>query len=213
MRKHASAGGLQLDPSDTDLRSFTALRQMRDAALGASAFDAFERWLIKRKPLCETAFFKAAGLCPPPLPPWEGGKGEARDAGAAQQDSAAPGAGRQALAAEDDRRPALHEKNADVSTSSPAAPVAVQTTSKRAEPTRVAVNAPTPAVIPVGRRAAGGETVELATSSACPRIARSWQAPGTDFPRYHAAPSARSGYRSSSADHKLPVNRTSGSHT
>jgi hypothetical protein len=164
VRKHASAGGLQLDPSDTDLRSFTALRQMRDAALGASAFDAFERWLIKRKPLCETAFFKAAGLCPPPLPPWEGGKGEARDAGAAQQDSAAPGAGRQALAAEDDRRPALHEKNADVSTSSPAAPVAVPTTSKRAEPTRVAVNAPTPAVIPVGRRAAGGETVELATA-------------------------------------------------
>ena len=63
-----AAGGLEIDPSDDDLRGFVALRQMRDAALAASDFDAFERWLIARKPLCETAFFKAAGLSPPPLP-------------------------------------------------------------------------------------------------------------------------------------------------
>ena len=62
-----SAGGLLLDPSDADLRRFVALRKMRDAALETSGFDDFERWLIKRKPLCETDFFKTAKLCPPPL--------------------------------------------------------------------------------------------------------------------------------------------------
>jgi hypothetical protein len=164
-----SAGGLQLDPSDADLRSFVALRKMRDDALETSTFDAFERWLIERKPLCETAFFKAAGLCPPPLPPWDGGTGEVRRAGAAhdvsqRQYTATAGAGPQVLAAEDDHRPALHEKTAGASTLSPAAPVAVPTTSKQAEPTRVAVNAPPPAVIPVGRRAASGDTVELPTA-------------------------------------------------
>ena len=41
---------------------------MRDTALAAGAF---ERWLMTRKPLCETALFQAAGLRPPPLPPWE----------------------------------------------------------------------------------------------------------------------------------------------
>jgi hypothetical protein len=140
-----SAGGLQLDPSDADLRSFLALRQMRDAAVGTSAFDAFERWLIDRKPLCETAFFKAAGLCPPPLPPWDGGTGEARRPEAAhgvsqRQDNAAAAAGSQALAAEDDRQPTLQEKKADASTLSLASS------------------------IPVGRRTAGGDTVELATA-------------------------------------------------
>jgi hypothetical protein len=50
-------------------------------------------------------------------------------------------------------------------------------------------------------------------SSAYPWIVRSQQAPGTKFPRCHAAPSVRSGNRSSSADHKLPGNRTSGSRT
>ena len=67
-----SAGGIEIDPSDADLRSFVALRQLRDRALVESGFDAFERWLVKRKPLCETQFFELAGLCPPPLPPWKG---------------------------------------------------------------------------------------------------------------------------------------------
>jgi hypothetical protein len=40
---------------------------MRDAALADGDFDAFERWLVAYKPLCKTAFFKTAGLCPPPL--------------------------------------------------------------------------------------------------------------------------------------------------
>ena len=66
-----AAGGLVIDPADTDLRAFTALRHMRDAALAHSDFDAFERWLVVRKPLCETALFKQVGLCPPPLLPWD----------------------------------------------------------------------------------------------------------------------------------------------
>jgi Helicase HerA, central domain len=122
-----AAGGIEIDPSDGDLRSLMALRQMRDAAVAASDFDAFERWLVARKPLCDTALFKAAGLCPPPLPPWEGAP-------------AAP-----------------------VRPPSPA-PVAVPTPSERAEPRGVAGSAPPPAAIPVGRRGAGGDIVELATT-------------------------------------------------
>jgi hypothetical protein len=164
------AGGLEINPSDGDLRSFVALRQMRDAALATSDFDAFERWLIERKPLCETTFFKAAGLCPPPLPPWDGRTNEARRAGAAREssqreDNAAAGAGSRALEPEGKRRPALHEEEADASTLSPQAPVGVPTASGRTEPRRVPVNAPLAAVIPVGRRVVGGDTVELATAS------------------------------------------------
>src|SRR5438045_8488514 len=93
--------------------------------------------------------------------------GEGRRTGAAhdvsqRQDSAAAGAGPQALAAQHARRPALDEKSADPSAL--AAPVAGPTTSKHAEPTGLAVDAPTPAVIPVGRRATGGETVDLPTA-------------------------------------------------
>ncbi len=155
-----ASGGLEIDPSDDDLRSLVALRQMRDAALAASDFDAFERWLIARKPLCETAFFKAAGLSPPPLPPCDRGTGDGRRSGAAhdvshQKDKAAAGAGSQVLAAQDGRPPALGEKTAEASTLFPPALVADSKSSKRADP---------PAVIPVGRRSAGGETVELATT-------------------------------------------------
>jgi Helicase HerA, central domain len=154
-----AAGGLEINPSDGDLRSFVALRRMRDAALATSEFDAFERWLIERKPLCDTAFFKAAGLCPPPLPPWDGRADEARRAGVPH--GAAAGVGSQALAPEGERRPALHEEIADASTLSQPAPVAVPTASGGTDPAGVAVNV---AAIPVGRRAAGGDTVELATT-------------------------------------------------
>ena len=74
-----AAGGIEIDPSDADLRRFMALRQMRDKALADSAYDAFERWLVDRKPLCETQFFKAAGLCPVPLPPWGDRASDGRD--------------------------------------------------------------------------------------------------------------------------------------
>jgi hypothetical protein len=45
-------------------------------------------------------------------------------------------------------------------------------------------------------------------SSGCLPISRFRQVPGTDFPRPRAAPSARSGYRSSPADHRPPGHRT-----
>jgi hypothetical protein len=142
-----AAGGLELNPSDDDLRSFVALRQMSNAALAASNFDAFERWLVERKPLCETAFFKLAGLCPPPLPPWGGESG-----GVGRGD-----AGPQAPTPEGERRPATHNKN------TLEAPVAPPTPSNPPEPAPVPVDTPPPAAIPIGRRAAGGDTVELPT--------------------------------------------------
>jgi hypothetical protein len=162
-----TAGGIEIDPSDADLRSFMALRQMRDAALAASDFDAFERWLVARKPLCQTAFFKTAGLCPPPLPPWHGATPGDRHTEAASQrhDSAAAAAGPKALTAEDGHRPTHQETAVEASTLSRPAPVAVPSPSKLVEPTiPVASNAPARPVIPVGRRAAGGEAVELATN-------------------------------------------------
>jgi DNA helicase HerA-like ATPase len=63
-----AAGGVEINPSDADLRRFVALRNLRDQTLASGEYGAFERWLVARQPLCGTAFFQAAGLCPPPLP-------------------------------------------------------------------------------------------------------------------------------------------------
>ncbi|WP_158808954.1 ATP-binding protein [Beijerinckia sp. L45] len=65
-----AADGVVIDPVDEDLRTFITLRAMRDAAVAGNNLAGFEAWLQKSDPLCETAFFKAAGLCPPPgIPP------------------------------------------------------------------------------------------------------------------------------------------------
>ncbi len=135
------AGGLVIDPADADLRAFLALRHMRDAALAQSDYDAFERWLVARQPLCETALFQQAGLCPPPLPPWDGA------AAAAAKPTAPvfrldPG----------QSKPAHHDA---APTAVPPAPAATQVP---APPETV------PAIIPVGRRAANGEAVEILIS-------------------------------------------------
>lgn len=61
-----AAGGKMISPADDDLRSFAALRDMRDAAMASGRLDSFEAWLLDKQPLCSTAFFQAAGLCPPP---------------------------------------------------------------------------------------------------------------------------------------------------
>ena len=64
------AAGKVVDPSDDDLKTFVALRSMQDAADARNDLVAFEAWLRQREPLCETSFFKVAGLCPPPgIPP------------------------------------------------------------------------------------------------------------------------------------------------
>jgi hypothetical protein len=152
-----AVGGIQIDPSDADLRSFMALRAMRDAALAASHFDAFERWLVARKPLCDTDLFKTAGLCPPPVPPRDDRPGEGRGTAphdiSQQRDKEAAGVGPpQAFAAENGRGP---ERTVESTLSAPTA---------AAKTIPVAGGAPTPAAIPVGRRAAGGDIVELATA-------------------------------------------------
>ncbi len=71
--KFQAAGGILLDPSDDDLRTFAALRDMRASAEAHGQRDAFEAWLRDEKPLRATAFFRAAGLgvgpdAPPPGP-------------------------------------------------------------------------------------------------------------------------------------------------
>jgi hypothetical protein len=68
------AGGKFIAPTDDDLRVWVALQAMvrRDPP-------GFDSWLRTRRPLFETALFKAAGLCPPPFlspsSPAEGGAG------------------------------------------------------------------------------------------------------------------------------------------
>ncbi len=54
------AGGKFIAPTDEDLRAFVALKAMADRDL-----PGFEAWLRGRKPLFDTALFKAMDLCPP----------------------------------------------------------------------------------------------------------------------------------------------------
>jgi hypothetical protein len=161
-----AAGGLQLDPSDADLRRFIALRQLSVDAFGTSALDAFERWLIKRRPLCETEFFKASGLCPPPLPPWHEKSGRVKPTDHVSPRPDRVGASSRALAATDDSRAAMDENSVDGSRSagSQTASVAAPAPSKKAQPITGAINPGTKVVIPVGRRAASGDVVELSTA-------------------------------------------------
>ncbi|RVU14264.1 ATP-binding protein [Methylobacterium oryzihabitans] len=69
----AAAGGRLVDPSDDDLRTFVALRTLRERATEAGEFDRFERWLRGRQPLLATEFFRQIGLAEP--------RAGARDAG------------------------------------------------------------------------------------------------------------------------------------
>ncbi|WP_298966345.1 ATP-binding protein [uncultured Methylobacterium sp.] len=61
----AAAGGRLVDPSDDDLRTFVALRTLRERATEAGEFDRFERWLRDRQPLLATEFFRQIGLAEP----------------------------------------------------------------------------------------------------------------------------------------------------
>lgn len=60
-----AAGGTLIEPSDDDLRSFAALRALRERAIAEGRFDRFERWLRAERPLAATAFFRSAGLAGP----------------------------------------------------------------------------------------------------------------------------------------------------
>jgi hypothetical protein len=160
-----TAGGLRIDPSDVDLRSFVALRDMRDDALGKKSFDSFQRWLIERKPLCNTAFFKAAGLCPPPLPlPNETPK---THNGAEPRKEDPKGEDRSTVSNRD-RDPDEVEQTASVregtANFASVTPATMSPRTSPSEPTRSTASVSLPSTIPVGRRAAGGDVVELATN-------------------------------------------------
>ncbi|KMO12945.1 ATPase AAA, partial [Methylobacterium platani JCM 14648] len=57
-----AAGGTLIDPSDDDLRTFVALRTLRDGALREGEMDRFERWMRDTLPVRGTAFFRRIGL-------------------------------------------------------------------------------------------------------------------------------------------------------
>jgi hypothetical protein len=57
-----AAGGKLIDPSDDDLRTFVALRNLRDAAVREGRFDKFESWMRDKLPVRGTAFFRKIGL-------------------------------------------------------------------------------------------------------------------------------------------------------
>lgn len=61
-----AAGGIVTALDDGDLRTFLALRTLRDRASAEGRVEAFEGWLQARRPLCATGLFQLAGLCPPP---------------------------------------------------------------------------------------------------------------------------------------------------
>lgn len=60
------AGGVLINVSDDDLRTFVALRMLRDQVAENGRQDEFESWLRSQKPLLATDFFNQAGLNPPP---------------------------------------------------------------------------------------------------------------------------------------------------
>lgn len=68
------AGGTLINPSDEDLRTFVALRQLRESAIAEGKQEAFEAWLKADTPLLATEFFKQAGLSPIPVEPTAPGR-------------------------------------------------------------------------------------------------------------------------------------------
>ncbi|MEE8627721.1 MULTISPECIES: ATP-binding protein [Methylobacterium] len=83
-----AAGGRLIDPTDDDLRTFVALRTLRDRAVRDGEIDRFAGWMRETLPVRATGFFRAIGLAgnagvprepapaprtgrapPPPLPP------------------------------------------------------------------------------------------------------------------------------------------------
>jgi hypothetical protein len=133
-----AAGGKIIDPVDEDLRCFVALRTIRASALQDGKLAEFEAWLRATKPLCNTNFFQAAGLCQPtglpsdvrgPLPPAPAG------GTSAPPPSKAP--------TREPQRP----------------PEAVPP----APPPPPPAPTPSPGTIPIGVRAIGGEPVSLHT--------------------------------------------------
>ncbi|MDP4025210.1 ATP-binding protein [Methylobacterium sp. NEAU 140] len=65
----AAAGGRLIDPSDEDLRTLVALRDLQSRALDEGRADRFEAWLRAGKPVRATTLFRQAGLADPARAP------------------------------------------------------------------------------------------------------------------------------------------------
>jgi len=153
--KLREAGGKLVDPSPEDLRAFVALRDMARASP-----DGFEAWLRTRKPLSDTALFKAAGLSPPPL----GAGGPAAGSGR-EREPVAPantgGAGGDVAEAKDaELTPPAPDSTGGLSAGPPTSdgsggPYPHPKVTPRPQPPAV-VSRASPAAIPVGRRIEGG---------------------------------------------------------
>ncbi|WP_279358041.1 ATP-binding protein [Methylobacterium indicum] len=57
-----AAGGRLIDPSDDDLRTFVALRALRDRAVRDGEIDRFAGWMRETLPVRATGFFRTIGL-------------------------------------------------------------------------------------------------------------------------------------------------------
>jgi hypothetical protein len=157
------AGGVLINPSDEDLRTFVGLRILRDQTVENGQHDEFESWLRSRQPLLATDFFRQAGLSPPPETPTT---------------PAAPSAGPPKslvppMADKARTRSSPVRPIAGVSTPStlpatnPQAPATQSPSKIRPEPTgspTAHTSPPSPNTIPVGRRmTVGEEPVSLPT--------------------------------------------------
>lgn len=85
LEQFGKSGGKILMPAGDDLRVFAALQ-----ALAKKDHPEFEAWLRAKKPLFETAFFKSAGLAPPPFLANGGSGSQAGGENGQGQKSAAP---------------------------------------------------------------------------------------------------------------------------
>jgi hypothetical protein len=148
------AGGVLINPSDDDLRTFVALRMLRDQTADNGRHDEFESWLRSQKPLLATDFFKQAGLSPPPDTPT-----------APAAPSAAPA--KPLVPPSPPVSPIIAVSTPSAPATDPQAPVAQSPTKSRPDPTRSPPSSSVPLradAISVGRcMTVGEESVSLST--------------------------------------------------
>ena len=85
----AAANGVLIDPQEDDLRTFVALRDLRDAASVEGRLDRFEAWLRAGRFVRATPFFQRAGLGAAEAAPRRAPEPEAAGVHAPRQDGVA----------------------------------------------------------------------------------------------------------------------------
>ncbi|TNC11023.1 DUF853 family protein [Methylobacterium terricola] len=150
-----AAGGKLIDPSDDDLRTFVALRNVRDGAVRDGEMDRFERWMRDTLPVRGTEFFRRIGL------PGDGTAVE----------PARPRRGRTPLPPLPPRQPRIEADPSPGSSEDPVSPSPRSGPAARAAAIRAATSHPTemrtPAPSPAGEPAARGPA-GIATPAAIP---------------------------------------------